>query len=81
MVGASHFLKKSAGTSQGRAPRPWVKSLQFVPVRVAVRLDRVPEVINVYGNDVTLLISGALHHGDLFSNACAPVETVYPAFL
>jgi ribulose-bisphosphate carboxylase large chain len=41
-------------------------------------LDRVPEMIQVYGTDVTLLIGGALHRGDLFSNASQLVEAVAP---
>ncbi len=41
-------------------------------------LDRVPEMIKVYGTDVTLLIGGALHRGDLFSNARQLVEAVAP---
>ena len=40
-------------------------------------LDRVPEMIKVYGNNVTLLIGGALHRGDLFTNARDLVEAVH----
>ena len=39
--------------------------------------DRVPEMIEVYGNDLTLLIGGALHRGDLFTNARELVEMVH----
>jgi ribulose-bisphosphate carboxylase large chain len=39
-------------------------------------LDRVPEMIEVYGNDLTLLIGGALHRGDLSINAQRLVDAV-----
>jgi ribulose-bisphosphate carboxylase large chain len=39
-------------------------------------LDRVPEMIEVYGNDLTLLIGGALHRGDLSINARRLVDAV-----
>jgi ribulose-bisphosphate carboxylase large chain len=43
-------------------------------------LDRVPEMIEVYGNDLTLLIGGALHRGDLSTNAHAMVEIVHTSY-
>lgn len=39
-------------------------------------LDRVDEIVDFYGNDVTLLIGGALHRGDLAENAHAMVRAV-----
>jgi ribulose-bisphosphate carboxylase large chain len=39
-------------------------------------LDRIDEMITFYGNDVTLLIGGALHRGDLGDNARAMVRAV-----
>lgn len=39
-------------------------------------LDRIDEMLAFYGNDVTLLIGGALHRGDLGDNARAMVEAV-----
>ncbi len=39
-------------------------------------LDRIDEMLAFYGNDVTLLIGGALHRGDLGGNARALVEAV-----
>lgn len=40
-------------------------------------LDRIPEMIDFYGVDVALLIGGALHRGDLATNARAMVEAVH----
>jgi ribulose-bisphosphate carboxylase large chain len=34
-------------------------------------LDRIPDMLEFYGNDVALLIGGALHRGDLAANARA----------
>ena len=34
-------------------------------------LDRVPEILDLFGRDVVLLIGGALHRGDLRTNASA----------
>jgi hypothetical protein len=31
-------------------------------------LDRVPGIIKEFGSDITLLIGGALHDGDLLAN-------------
>ena len=39
-------------------------------------LDRIDEMLAFYGNDVTLLIGGALHRGDLGENARALVAAV-----
>lgn len=39
-------------------------------------LDRIEEMLSFYGNDVTLLIGGALHRGDLGENAAAMVAAV-----
>jgi ribulose-bisphosphate carboxylase large chain len=39
-------------------------------------LDRIDEMLAFYGNDLTLLIGGALHRGDLAENARAMVEAV-----
>jgi ribulose-bisphosphate carboxylase large chain len=42
-------------------------------------LERVGELVDFYGNDVALLIGGALHRGDLGANARALVERVRSA--
>jgi len=39
-------------------------------------LDRIGELLDFYGNDVALLIGGALHRGDLATNARELVERV-----
>lgn len=39
-------------------------------------LERVPEIIKEFGRDVTLLIGGALHDGDLLTNTNKLVERV-----
>jgi hypothetical protein len=39
-------------------------------------LDRIDEMLSFYGNDVTLLIGGALHRGDFGGNAAAMVAAV-----
>lgn len=39
-------------------------------------LDRLTELVDFYGSDVALLIGGALHRGDLASNARAMVEAL-----
>ena len=43
-------------------------------------LDRVPEMLEFYGNDLTLLIGGALHRGDLSTNAREMVEIVHTSY-
>jgi hypothetical protein len=37
---------------------------------------RVPEIVQEFGQDITLLIGGALHDGDLLSNTKTFVESV-----
>mgnify|MGYP006267796041 FL=1 len=39
-------------------------------------LERIPEMITMYGNDVALLIGGALYRGDIYENARAMVAMV-----
>lgn len=39
-------------------------------------LERIPEMVDFYGRDVALLIGGALHHGDLRTNAEAMMSAV-----
>lgn len=39
-------------------------------------LDRLDELVDFYGNDVALLIGGALHRGDLATNSTAMVEAL-----
>jgi|GEM_PF-3516880 len=39
-------------------------------------ISRIPEIIEMYGNDIALLIGGALSRGDLFKNAKAMVASV-----
>jgi ribulose-bisphosphate carboxylase large chain len=39
-------------------------------------LDRIPQMRDLYGEDVVFLIGGALHDGDLFTNAAAMVSAV-----
>lgn len=39
-------------------------------------VERVPEIIRDFGTDITLLIGGALHDGDLLTNTRAFVESV-----
>jgi ribulose-bisphosphate carboxylase large chain len=40
-------------------------------------LDRIPEMIEMYGNDTALLIGGALSRGDLADNAARMCEIVH----
>lgn len=40
-------------------------------------LERIPEMVDFYGVDVALLIGGALHRGDLATNAQAMVNAVH----
>lgn len=42
-----------------------------------ITLDRVDELLAFYGSDVVLLVGGALHRGDLATNAEALVATVH----
>jgi len=42
-------------------------------------VERIPEMIEFYGRDVALLIGGALHRGDLATNARTMVEAVRAA--
>ncbi|MDO5495707.1 MAG: RuBisCO large subunit C-terminal-like domain-containing protein [bacterium] len=42
-------------------------------------VERVPEILDFYGNDVALLIGGALHRGDLATNAARIREAVEAA--
>lgn len=39
-------------------------------------LERIPEMISMYGKDVALLIGGALYRGDIYTNAKAMVDLV-----
>ena len=39
-------------------------------------LERIPDIISMYGNDVALLIGGALYRGDIYTNAKAMVDLV-----
>lgn len=39
-------------------------------------LDRLPEMVDFYGDDVALLIGGALHRGDLGANSRAMVQAL-----
>jgi ribulose-bisphosphate carboxylase large chain len=39
-------------------------------------LERIPDMISMYGNDVALLIGGALYRGDIYTNAKAMVDLV-----
>jgi len=39
-------------------------------------LDRLPELTDFYGSDVALLVGGALHRGDLATNAAAMVQAL-----
>ncbi len=40
-------------------------------------LERIPEMINMYGNDTALLIGGALSRGNLADNAARMCEMVH----
>jgi ribulose-bisphosphate carboxylase large chain len=40
-------------------------------------LDRIPEMIEMYGKDTALLIGGALSRGDLSHNAARMCEIVH----
>ncbi len=44
-------------------------SANWVAPAGGMTIDRLPEIVDFYGNDAALLIGGALHRGDLFSNA------------
>jgi len=45
-----------------------LKSMWVSPAG-GMTLDRIPDMRSFYGDDLTLLIGGALHRGDLFENA------------
>ena len=42
-------------------------------------VERVPELLEFYGHDVALLIGGALHRGDLATNAARIRDVVEAA--
>lgn len=47
-----------------------LKSMWVSPAG-GMTLEKIPEMRSFYGDDLALLIGGALHRGDLFENACA----------
>jgi len=57
------------------APRPGLATALPTPGG-GMTLERVPEILRLFGRDVVLLIGGALHRGGLFSNAVALREAV-----
>lgn len=57
------------------AERPGVRSALPTPGG-GMTLERVPEIRDLFGQDVVLLIGGALHRGDLRANATALREAV-----
>ena len=48
----------------------------FIAPSGGMSLERIPDMISMYGNDVALLIGGALYRGDIYSNARKMVEKV-----
>jgi hypothetical protein len=34
-----------------------------------MKIERAPEMVREFGKDITILIGGALHNGDLLSNS------------
>ena len=40
-------------------------------------LERIPEMVKMYGKDLAFLIGGALYRGDLYTNAKAMVDMVH----
>lgn len=57
------------------AQRPGVRSALPTPGG-GMTLERVPEILSLFGQEVVLLIGGALHRGDLRGNAAALREAV-----
>lgn len=57
------------------AERPGIASALPTPGG-GMTLERVPEILDLFGQDVVLLIGGALHRGDLRANATALRESL-----
>ncbi|MCX6451010.1 MAG: RuBisCO large subunit C-terminal-like domain-containing protein [Actinobacteria bacterium] len=63
-------IKSKAVTSLGKLKPIWIAPAG------GMSIERIPEMLDSYGNDIALLIGGALSRGDLSANAKAMVSAV-----
>ena len=62
-------------TESAHSDLPGLKPIWVSPAG-GMTLEKIPEMRSFYGDDLTLLIGGALHRGDLYENASAMVGAV-----
>ena len=58
-----------------RAPLGSIRPNWIAPAG-GMTIDRIPEMVEFYGNDTALLVGGALHRGELFANAKRMVDSL-----